>query len=218
MPEQLVPLKLPPGLVNNGTVYQTKGRWHLGNLVRFFQGNIQPIGGWVTRATTGAAITGVPCACIAWQTNDGISWMAVGTTTGLFVVSGANVVTNITPASITAGGIDAKRVWQLDTFGSWLVAISGTSDPTTETTLAGNGFMWVWKGDVAAGAVRADPTYTPTTGVSADPSMGNGVVVTAERFLCMLRGTDPPTLGVGDIVFVGDPLAPLPPSNISFVG
>ena len=54
--DNLIPLELPPGMRNNGTTYQSKGRWYTGNFVRFFNGTIQPIGGWAARSLTGATI------------------------------------------------------------------------------------------------------------------------------------------------------------------
>lgn len=41
-----VPLKLPPGMSRPGTVYDARGRWYDGNLVRWYDGVLQPIGGW----------------------------------------------------------------------------------------------------------------------------------------------------------------------------
>ena len=55
--DKLLPIKLPPGMRNTGTVYQAKGRWSTGNFVRFFQDTIQPIGGWAARTLTGNSTT-----------------------------------------------------------------------------------------------------------------------------------------------------------------
>ena len=41
-----IPLKLPPGMFRNGTKYQSQGRWYDGDLVRWADGILQPIGGW----------------------------------------------------------------------------------------------------------------------------------------------------------------------------
>ena len=40
-------LSLPPGVSRNGTDYQNKGRWYSTQLVRFLEGMILPVGGWV---------------------------------------------------------------------------------------------------------------------------------------------------------------------------
>lgn len=41
-----VPVRLPPGVFRNGTLYQAKGRWYAADLVRWREGAMQPIGGW----------------------------------------------------------------------------------------------------------------------------------------------------------------------------
>ena len=46
-------LDLPPGMYQNGTLRQARGRWYDGNLVRFFEGTIRPIGGWRQKTYTG---------------------------------------------------------------------------------------------------------------------------------------------------------------------
>lgn len=186
MIEDLIALDLPPGLVNNGTAYQTKGRWRVGNLVRFFQKTIQPIGGWVQRVTSGATISGTPNACIAWQDNAGNSWLAIGTSSHLYLVSSANVVTDITP---TTGFPAGTHTWQLAVFGSYLIAVD--SLPAYVALYGGgsgyaNTFYW------------SDATNTPTAtqafdafGVWPGPQSVYGVVNTPERFLMLLRGADP---------------------------
>lgn len=188
MIEKLIPLKLPPGLANNGTTYQSKGRWFLGSLVRFFQGNIQPIGGWVKRTLTGATISGIPNAAISWQTNDGVAWLAIGTTTHLYVVSAANVVSDITPSSgfVTAGN---PAYWQLEIFGAYLVAVyNGTG-----TNPGGAVTAFVWQGDPSVVAAQVSDALTA-------PNSTFGVVVTPERFLFLLRGADPVTLGGNNLI------------------
>ena len=45
----LVPLKIPAGIYRNGTEYQAMGRWYDSNLVRWFEGTLRPVGGWLLR-------------------------------------------------------------------------------------------------------------------------------------------------------------------------
>jgi len=42
----LMPIKIQPGFFRNATQYQAKNRWYNGNLVRFSEGRLRPIGGW----------------------------------------------------------------------------------------------------------------------------------------------------------------------------
>ena len=177
MIERLIPLTFPPGLQNSGTTYQSKGRWHAGNCIRFYSGNVEPIGGWVPRTLTGATITGTPNAAVSWQTNDGTSYLVIGTTTKLFVVTG-NVVYDITPPIADPGPF----AWQLETFGSYLIAVN--------SVVNGNyGTLWRWTGNVA---VPAAAPADPTTGIGKYPGSSFGVVTTPERFLVVLRGWNPP--------------------------
>jgi len=48
----LLPIKIPPGFFRNSTQYQAKNRWYKGNLVRFSEGRMRPIGGWTRLAPT----------------------------------------------------------------------------------------------------------------------------------------------------------------------
>jgi len=48
----LLPIKISPGFFKNGTQYQAKNRWYNGNLVRFSEGRLRPIGGWQRLAET----------------------------------------------------------------------------------------------------------------------------------------------------------------------
>lgn len=176
MIEKLFPIELPPGFQNNGTTYQAKGRWHAGNLVRFFQGNKQPIGGWVQRITTGATITGVPNAAHSWQLNDGSNYLAIGTTSNLYVVNGSNVVFDITPANVAGDGL--THLWQLDNFGQDLVA---TFDLPIGGAHGDN--LYIWEGNTAV-----LPTHATLPG--SMPNGVFGVCTTPERFLVALRGAD----------------------------
>ena len=48
----LIPIKIPPGFYRNATQYQAKNRWYNGNLIRFSEGRLRPIGGWQRLAPT----------------------------------------------------------------------------------------------------------------------------------------------------------------------
>lgn len=189
MLEQLLPIDLPPGLFNNGTAYQAKGRWHTGNLVRFRNGTRQPVGGWTTRALTGAAITGIPTAALSWWADTGNRWLAVGTSRGLFVIDQNNVAYDITHtggghipgASILAGSFP-QLVWHLELFGDYLVAHAhdyGVSDARD---------IVLWQGVAATPAVS---DFINGFGASAPTLPWAPAVVTPERFLVWLGAGGP---------------------------
>ena len=52
----LVELNVRPGVYRNGSVREAKGRYYDANLIRWENGKMKPIGGWVKTTTT--AITG----------------------------------------------------------------------------------------------------------------------------------------------------------------
>ena len=168
--DNLAPLDLPPGMRRNGTVYQSKGRWYTGNLVRFFNGTIQPIGGWTARSLSGASISGVPRAMVSYRLNSGSQVVVLGTTRGLYAIV-SNVVYDITPAAVVS--TVTARMWQLDVFGAYLVAVDLTA-PSTQ------GGAYYWTGDT--GAVAA--VLAPFSG--SNPTLALSCVGTPERFLVML--------------------------------
>lgn len=172
MAEKLFPLDFPPGLANNGTTLQSRNRWFTGSLVRFYQGTVQPIGGWVARTLTGAAITGTTRTAISWQLDDGTSYLAVATEGKIYAITNGNVVTDLVPITYNASG----ATWQLATFGSYLVGVHHQGD------LQSGEFLYIWRGNVAVVGEQITS--------SAAPISGFGVVVTPERFLVVLRGTN----------------------------
>lgn len=52
-----IPLRLQPGMTRPGTVYEAKGRWYDGTLVRWFEGVMQAVGGWETVDRTNAPVS-----------------------------------------------------------------------------------------------------------------------------------------------------------------
>ncbi len=107
----LLPIKLPPGFFRNATQYQAKNRWFDGNLVRFSEGRLRPIGGWqrladspqivkkgavreVTITTAGAGYT----AGNLTATGGGGSGFA-----GTFTVNGSGAVATLTITNYGSG-------------------------------------------------------------------------------------------------------------------
>lgn len=190
----LVNVDLPPGVFANGTSRQAKNRWRLSNLVRWPDGaNLQPVGGWVTRITSGS-LSGKARSVVAWMDNTSTRWLGIGTHSGLYVMSASGAITDITPVGFTSGYADASAgggygsgyygtgsygtprpdtanvtpasVWTLDVWGQFLV---GCMQP--------EGKIYLWELDTAQKAAQ----------ISAAPTGCVGLCVTNERFIFALR-------------------------------
>tara|TARA_B100000214_G_scaffold373149_1_gene352870 strand:+ start:9497 stop:11443 length:1947 start_codon:yes stop_codon:yes gene_type:complete len=104
---KIVPFNPPPGVFRNGTQYQVKGRWFDSNLVRWKDGRLKPIGGWSRAITTG--LTGIGRAMFSWRDNSGDKWLAIGTSSNLYIFTSlSGSATSITPNNFTPGSDDAE--------------------------------------------------------------------------------------------------------------
>lgn len=187
----LVPLELPPGVYRNGTDLQSAGRWLDASLVRWHEGTIKPIGGWVAR--TASTANAAPRGALAWKDNSGDRWVGIGTYNKLYALSASGTLSDITPAGLTAGVVNATTntgygggfygagfygtvrleaasvtpatTWALDTWGEYLIACSDA-----------DGTIYEWQ--LNTGTPAAAVTNAPTSNISA--------MVTEERFLMAL--------------------------------
>jgi hypothetical protein len=195
--KSLFPLRFPPGFFRNGTTYMTKGRWFNGSLVRWFEGALQPIGGWTpvlrlddTAVTVDQPIRGM----LGWKTDEGIAQLALGSYCKAWAYS-VGVLTDITPGGIVCGSEDATVVdggaygegaygagpyggVVSDTRAQVIEANSWAFDTFGEELVAvsfADGVMWDWDLNVSNNLVAI--SNAPTA---------NALVVTPERFLVAL--------------------------------
>ena len=186
----LIPLQIPPGVYRNGTDMQSTGRWRDASLVRWTDGTMQPVGGWLTRVS----MTDQPLrGAIAWRDTGADRWFAAGSFEGLFVGAASNTVYEITPTSFSGGTKDAAvnigyggsfygtaaygvarpdtgvyaaaSTWSLDNWGEYLVACNSA-----------DGRLLEWQLNTANDAAA----------ISGAPTNCSGLVVTSERFLFAL--------------------------------
>lgn len=174
----LIPLNIPPGQYRNGTEYQSVGRWRDGNLIRFHEGSLRPVGGWRQRGSVD--IAGVVRSMLAWEDNSNSRRIAFGTHDKLFAMNASNAVLDITPTGFSAGQVDSTislgfgsgtygtdlygaprqdsgsvlraTTWSLDNWGEYLVGCTADDGKLYEwdlTTTAGAEI--VINGDFAAG-------------------------------------------------------------------
>ena len=107
----LLPIKIPPGFFRNGTQYQVKNRWYKGNLIRFSEGRIRPIGGWLRLAPTQmikkGAISSIEIrnAGSSYSGNGALSATGGGSPTTAFTGTYTVVAGKIATVTITNKGI-----------------------------------------------------------------------------------------------------------------
>ena len=92
-----------PGINKEGTDYTAEGGWFDGNLVRFRKGLPEKIGGWVKFLQ--ASFVGTGRKLLGWTSLEGTKLLALGTTSKLYIQSGANF-NDITPIRSTTSAGD----------------------------------------------------------------------------------------------------------------
>jgi hypothetical protein len=131
----LLPIKIPPGFFRNATQYQAKNRWYDGNLVRFSEGRLMPIGGWQRLADTQIVKQGaVAITLVSGGTGYGVS-ITNGTLTasggggtgfaGTYATNSSGVITGVTITNSGTGYTTAPTI---------AISGSGTGASITATT------------------------------------------------------------------------------------
>ena len=133
----LLPIKIPPGFFKNATQYQAKNRWYSGNLVRFSEGRLRPIGGWQrlagTQITKKGAISSltITTAGTGYSGNGTLGFSGGGgaSFTGTYTESGGSIAS----VTITNSGSAFTSVPTITISGS----TSGTAAVITPTFFSG---------------------------------------------------------------------------------
>jgi hypothetical protein len=188
----LFKLEIPIGAVRGATEYADGGRWRDMSLVRFYNNVMQPVGGWRKRISN--QMSGMGRAIKTWRDNNGNKWIAVGSNTNLYAISGGGDFYDITPAAFITGSADAQgaigygigaygeysygtarpesaqsgvvtaSTWSLDNWGEDLVGV-----------MADDGRLFQWPLTVSAPVAA---TVIPNA-----PTAVAGVVVSEERIM-----------------------------------
>lgn len=196
----LVELTLPPGVHRHGTDMGSENRWRDVNLVRWRDGSMRPVGGWVERLPE-ASLAAPARGAHAWVNNLGDRFLALGTFEKLHIISNDTDLTDITPAGLSAGNVDAAAnygygggAYGAEAYGVRRVTSSGTLLPPTNWSLDNWGENLVACSDGDTGIYE----WVYTSGTSAQPianaPTATSIIVTAERFLFALAADNNPRL------------------------
>jgi hypothetical protein len=186
----LLPLEIPPGVYSVGTDLDSSGRWLDANLVRWRDGSLRPVGGW--QSYTDNTLSSTPRSAHAWRTNAADRYVAFGAHDALYVMAASGTISDITPAGLTAGELDAAL---LTGYGAGLYGVGLYGAPRIATTYS-EASTWAldnW-GEYLVGCSSADGvlyewqlnTGTAAAAISGAPTDCSGLAVTEERFLFAL--------------------------------
>lgn len=184
----LIPLDIPAGQYRNGTDLQSAGRWRDGNLIRFHEGSLRPVGGWRQRGSVD--IAGVVRSMLSWEDNSNSRRLAFGTHDKLFAMTAGNAVSDITPVGFNAGRVDATLSvgFGASTYGNQTY---GTPRQDTATLLPATTWSLDNWGEYLVGATADDGKLyewqlgsgVPAAQIANSPVNCSGLMVTEERFL-----------------------------------
>ena len=187
----LMALRIPPGVHKNGTDYQQSGVWNDSNLIRWYEGSLQPVGGW--RKRTSSAMTGACRKIISYRDNSGGRRTVAGTSSKLYAINESNALFDITPAGFTAGDDNAVQNlgWGALTWGlsSW-----GTTRPDSGPYVPATTWSIDTWGEYAIACSSADGkiyqwtnnTATAAAVLSNAPINNTAIITTDERFVFAL--------------------------------
>lgn len=193
----LVPINIPPGMQRNTTEYGSRGRWYETQLVRWYGGFMQPVGGWAELSQD--PVTGAGRAIITWRDNSTQRWCAIGTNEGLFAMTQDGAVSDITPVGFAPGPVDASLAGG---YGDGDYGDGDYGTPRVSATLIQDAAAWSLdtRGENLVGVMPSDGVvykWQLDTGTPAAPIMGapTGVAVleTEEGFLMVLGSNGDPS-------------------------
>lgn len=195
----LFPITPPAGIVKNGTDYSNKGRWVDGDLVRFENGYLKPIGGWQKLRDT--ALDGAIIGLYGYKDNAANNVLAVGTREKVYVLYDGTW-TDITPVGFVNDASDdplgyGAYQYGMEDYGdarsqSGLVLQMGyfSFDNWGEDlifTFSKDGKIYKWSPDSAGGTPD-----TIGTAVNNAPTGNLSALVTNERHLVAIGSSDDP--------------------------
>jgi hypothetical protein len=170
-----VPIKINPGINVENTPLLNEAGWSSSQLIRFFQGKIQKLGGWQALCTT--ALTGVCRGLLAWSDLSGVPYLGCGTNSNLEVLYSGNLY-DITPTRQTSNLTTAFTT----TLGSNVVTVTDTGNGASAgdiinivTITAINGTGLVLNGLYVVQTIVNSNQYTILASKNATSAVTSGI-------------------------------------------
>jgi hypothetical protein len=169
-------MQFRPGVTVELTPTANEGGWSASNLIRFFAGQVQKMGGWVAVPTV-AKLIGICRGLFGWADLVGTAHVALGTEQRLYVLTGG-VLSDITPLIATTNTAPALAT----TLASTLVTITDASYTPSPGDWV-DVIVWVSQGGIVlAGfyqvvAVTGAHTYTVNAAIPATSTQVSGGAV-----------------------------------------
>lgn len=192
----IISVKVPPGVVHGASPYETPNRWWDVNLMRWREGVMEPVGGWVR--ITPSALSGTVRSVFVWKANNNLEYILIGQDDKLTALSDGTV-TDVSPANfvpLTTAGARGYGTLDYSDYSYPAVnisSISRTSNVVTVTTSSAHGFETDDAVIIAdCSTTSFNGTFTPITVTStttftfaqtaANASASNGNVALANLY------------------------------------
>jgi hypothetical protein len=202
-----IPLKLPPGVYSNGTKYQSKGRWYSANLIRWSEGVMEAVGGWLEQVgSVNIDVTDPIRGVFNWRDDSDAVRFLYGTHDKLYHFA-AGTETDVTPAVFTAGVSDATLTAGQYDVDNYDTGKYGEGDEASATLTEANTWQFDNYGPIPIACAYSDGQILDWdlnvannfVAVTNAPTSCRGVVVTPERIIVALgAGGDPRKLSWSD--------------------
>ena len=195
----LYPITPPAGIIKNGTDYANKGRWVDGDLVRFENGYLKPIGGWTNFENT--TLAGTPIAMYSYRTNDGDKVLVVGTRTKVYVFYD-DAWMDITPSGFVGDSVNTSNGYGTYDYDEESYGVARSASTLALKTdhfsfdnwgehlvfcCSSDGKIYQWRPDAGSGSPD-----TIATQITNSPIGCQAIIVTNERHLVAIGSYSDP--------------------------
>lgn len=177
------PMTLRPGIVKDVTEYAAEGGYVDSNLIRFWQGSVEAMGGWDDVSVLLPDLLGVPRSLTTWRSHAGQPIIAIGTNSKLYVYIDGQI-RDITPIRLTVNPTPANPI--ITIIGNPVVTV------TAQAHAANVGDYFTISGAETVGGLDVNGNWTISEVVDVDTvnfvhttnatstAVGGGVAVTLE--------------------------------------